>query len=83
MNQAEKRLQIRASWCQNGDKNRGVEFKLNVKLCITKSYEMEIFLCHSMFNPMTTFSADWFKIPEFDVFLMSEHVIRPFFLITM
>ena len=41
-----------------GDMNRGVKIKRDVKLYLTKSYKMAVFLCHSMFNTMTTFSAD-------------------------
>ncbi len=36
--------------------HKGVRIKQNVKLYLIKSYVMEVFLCNSMFNPMTTLS---------------------------
>ena len=54
--------------------NRGVEIKLNVRLYLTRSYVMAVFLCISMFNPMTAFSADIFKNPEFDTIIMRKDV---------
>jgi len=51
--------EIRSDQYQNGDMNRGVKIKRDVKLYFTKSYEIAVFLCNSMFNPMTgmSFSA--------------------------
>lgn len=31
---------------------KGVKIKRNIKLYITKSYEMEVFLCISIYNPL-------------------------------
>jgi len=28
-----------------------------------------------LFNPLTTFSADWFRIPELDTLIMNLHVV--------
>jgi hypothetical protein len=68
--------EIRANWCQNGDKQKGVKIKRDVKLYLTKSYVTEAFLCHSMFNPLTAYSANQFKIPTFDTLIMRYCVIR-------
>ena len=35
-----------ANWCQNGDINREVEIKRNVKLSLIKRYVTEMFLCN-------------------------------------
>jgi len=61
--------EIRPDQYQNRDKQKDVEIKRDVKLYITKSYVIEVFLCNSMFNPMTTFPASWFEIPEFDMLI--------------
>lgn len=44
--------EIRPDQYQNGDKQKGVEIKRDVKLYITKSYVIEVFLFYSMFNPL-------------------------------
>ena len=50
--------EIRPDQYQNGDKQKDLEIKRDVKLYIMKSYVMELFLCNSMFNTMATFTAD-------------------------
>jgi len=59
LNQGKKRAEIRPDQYQNGDKQKEVKIKQDVKLYITKSYVIEVFLYNSMFNPMTgmSFSA--------------------------
>jgi len=54
---------------------KDVKIKRDVKLYITKSYAMEVFLRHSMFNPLTAFSTNWFRTPDFDTLIMSLLVI--------
>ena len=51
--------EIRANWCQNGDKQQSILIKRNVSMYFERSYITGVFLCHSMFNPMTgmSFSA--------------------------
>ena len=63
MNQGKKMAEIQASWCQNGDINKGVKIKQVITLHITESYMMAVFLCQRMFNPMTAFYANRFKTP--------------------
>ncbi len=53
--------EIQANRCQNSDMQKGVKIKRDVKLYLTKSYVMAVFLCISMFNPMTTFSFNQSK----------------------
>ena len=60
--------------------NRGVKIKRDVKLYLTKSYKMAVFLCHSMFNPLATFTANQFIIPAFDTLIMRYGVVRGFFI---
>ena len=46
--------EIRANWRQNGDMHKSVKIERVIKLFITKSYVMVLFLCHSMFNTIFT-----------------------------
>jgi len=67
--------EIRPDQYQNGDKQKNVEIKRDVKLYFTKSYVMAVFLCISMFNTLSTFSADLFDIHKFDLLFMKYYVM--------
>ncbi len=45
--------EIRSDQYQNGDKQKDAEIKRDVKLYITNSYVIDVFLCQRMFNTMT------------------------------
>ncbi len=68
--------EISSKQCQNGDINRGLKIKRDVKLYFTKGYVTEAFLCNSLFNPMTAFSDNLLRIPKLDTFIMRKYVIR-------
>jgi hypothetical protein len=52
-----------------------VKIEQGINRYLTRSYIMVAFLCNSMFNPMTVFSASQVKIPKFDTIIMSLEVI--------
>ena len=56
--------EIRAKRCQNGDTQKGVEIKQDVKLYIINSYVIEVFLFNSIFNTMFKKSWDSDKVGE-------------------
>ena len=53
MNQVKNGDEIQSKQCQNGDKNQGIKIKRDIKLYLSKSYEMAVFLCQRMFNTIT------------------------------
>jgi len=48
-------IEIHPDQYQNGDKQKDIETERDVKLYITKSYVMEMFLCQRMFKTFTIF----------------------------
>ncbi len=68
--------EIRPDQYQNGDKQKDVEIKRDVKLYLTKSYVIAVFLCISMFNPLFALPPGWLKISWVDAFIMSLWIVR-------
>ncbi|MBA7642903.1 hypothetical protein ES703_50612 [subsurface metagenome] len=66
-------VEIHPEQYQNGDKQQGILIKRNITIYSARSYITEVFLCHSMFNTMTAFSANMFKNPGFDTLIMREN----------
>ena len=56
--------EIRPDQYQNGDMSKDVEIKRDVKLYITKSYMMAVFLCNSMFNTIIPFTLIFIGHPS-------------------
>jgi uncharacterized membrane protein len=61
--------EISSDQCHYGDKQQGISIKINITIYFARSYITGVFLCHSMFNTMTVFSANWFKIPKSDMLI--------------
>ena len=61
--------EIHSNWCQIGDKQQSILIKRNVSMYFERSYITEVFHGQRMFNTMTVFSANWFKIPKSDMLI--------------